>query len=323
MPPTQDELDELEELKALLGKGPERDSAVPAGAVSRFMVGEENRKRAEDARREKEERDALKNEVTQKRLAAAEKLRQETMDRRERDRAKREEARQRKLAEGREMVQKKANWKEEAARKDKITYDRGAKLVAEENERFKRMNVAEAAQDKLEREEGTRDRKAVEAAFKAEREATLEAKRQQVQKVRQMTQPSIIEEALQWAAEKREKAAEARREEKAKLQEARRGVQESHLNYSKDIKSQVNAVKENVKAVQDEVLKAKQAHASKERDNDYLVQQEKIRVLADKKRAHQNVYQHKYASHTAAASWVGASTLRRGGPKRDVSPPRD
>jgi len=83
MPPTQDELEELEELKALLGKGPERDSAVPAGAVSRFMVGEENRKRAEDARREKEERDALKNEVTQKRQAAAQKLRQDTMERRE------------------------------------------------------------------------------------------------------------------------------------------------------------------------------------------------------------------------------------------------
>ena len=59
---------------------------------------------------------------------------------------------------------------------------------------------------------------------------------------------------------------------------------------------------------------------SQERDNDYLVQQEKIRVLAAKKRQHQAVYKKKYASGQHAQAWTGASTLRRQGPKREASP---
>ena len=84
------------------------------------------------------------------------------------------------------------------------------------------MNAAEAAQDKLEREEGTRDRKAVEAAYRKEREETLAAKREQVKKVKQQTDQSVVEEALAWAAQKREQAAAARRQQRAELQEAKR-----------------------------------------------------------------------------------------------------
>ena len=60
--------------------------------------------------------------------------------------------------------------------------------------------------------------------------------------------------------------------------------------------------------------------AQKERDNDYLVQQEKIRTLAHKKRQHQEVYGKKFADGEVASTWLGASTLRRGGPKKDLSP---
>lgn len=56
----------------------------------------------------------------------------------------------------------------------------------------------------------------------------------------------------------------------------------------------------------------KKAHAAKERDNDYLVQQAKIRDLAVKKRQHQAVFEKKYAPADMAQSWTGASTLRRG-----------
>jgi len=82
----------------------------------------------------------------------------------------------------------------------------------------------------------------------------------------------------------------------------------------------VNALKENVRAVHGKVLEEKKAHAQKERDNDYLVQQEKIRSLASKKQQHQTVYGKKYAPAEIASEWVGASTLRRGGPARASSP---
>ena len=178
------------------------------------------------------------------------------------------------------------------------------------------MNAAEAAQDKLEREEGTRDRKAVEAAYRKEREETLAAKREQVKKVKQQTDQSVVEEALAWAAQKREQAAAARRQQRAELQEAKRKGKESFVNRAQGVKGQVNAMKEHAREVQGSVLKEKKAHAAKERDNDYLVQQEKIRVLASKKQQHQNVYGKKYAPAEMAESWVGASTLRRQGKLR-------
>ena len=60
------------------------------------------------------------------------------------------------------------------------------------------------------------------------------------------------------------------------------------------------------------ILAGKKAHAAKERDNDYLVQQAKIRDMAAKKRQHQAVFEKKYAPAEMAQSWTGASTLRRG-----------
>ena len=51
MPPTDAELKELEELKAMIHGAPVRESAIPLGAVSRFLVGEDNRKAADEARR--------------------------------------------------------------------------------------------------------------------------------------------------------------------------------------------------------------------------------------------------------------------------------
>ena len=56
------ELQEIEELSDDQGS-PERPSSVPIGTVSRFLMGEDNRKRADAARKVKEERDALKAEV--------------------------------------------------------------------------------------------------------------------------------------------------------------------------------------------------------------------------------------------------------------------
>ena len=183
------------------------------------------------------------------------------------------------------------------------------------------MNAAEAAQDKVEREEGTRDRKAVEAAFRKEREETLAEKRAQVAKVKKMTDQSVVEEALAWAAQKREQAAAARREQRAALVDARKRGKDEFVSMAQGVKGQVNAMKENVKAVHGQVLKQKKDHAAKERDNDYLVQQEKIRVLASKKQQHQNVYHKKYAPVEMAQSWVGATTLRRGGKVKDGMSP--
>ena len=316
MPPSDEELKELEELKAMIHGTPERPSTVPMGAVGRFLVGEQNRSRADAARKEKEERDALKAELDAKRTGYAQRIKQEAAERNANEKAVREAARQRKLNAGREMREKEAAWKAEAEKRRQNEWAIAQKRVQDENEQWKRMNANEAAQDKLERDEGTRDRKAVEAAFKLEKEQTLAKKRAQVAAIKKSTDPAIVEEALSWAAQKREAAAEKRRREKEDLIAARRAVKDGHMNMAKDVRGQVIAIRENARAVASQVLAKKKEDARKERDNDYLVQQEKMRMLASKKQQHQSVYSKKYAAAEVAQSWAGASTLRRGGPAR-------
>jgi hypothetical protein len=239
------------------------------------------------------------------------------------------------------------------------------------------MNAAEAAQDKLERDEGTRDRKALEAAYRAERAAIIEANRQQVQKVKRETDQSLIHEAIAWAEERRAGSAAMRKQERSQVQEHKRRNKQELIDEALAKKEKVLETRQGVKSAQEKLLHKKKGHAAKvctcaqgsvdesprgdnegplststirktprapislpllsqpcvltcllcrfaslvqERANDYLVEQEKIRTLAEKKQQHQAVYAKKYASQSMAQSWAGASTLRRGGPKRDGSP---
>lgn len=314
MPPSDEELKELEELKAMIHGTPERASNIPMGAVNRYLVNEHNRSRADVARQEKEERDALKAELDAKRKGWTQKIKQEAAERVANEKAVREAARNRKLNVGRETREKEAAWKAEAEQRRSREWAIAQKRVQDENEQWKRMNANEAAQDKLERDEGTRDRKAVEAAFKLEKEQTLAKKRAQVAAIKKSTDPAVVEEALSWAAQKREAAAEKRRKDKQDLLDARRAVKEGHMNMAKDVRGHVMAVRENARAISSQILAKKKEEARKERDNDYLVQQEKMRMLANKKQQHQSIYSKKFATAEVAQSYAGASTLRRGGP---------
>ena len=356
MPPTAAELQEIEELKAMIKGSPERPSSVPIGTVSRFLMGEDNRKRADAARKEKEERDALKAEVAAIQAANQARIKAAAEERRANEKRVKAAEEKRKTNDALKIKQKEAAWKAKKEKNQKeweaaaykrvqvhmraCTAHAAAALslthththapvhwsltsslhlsrlrvlaVQEENEAWKRMAKAEAAQDKLEREEGTRDRKAVEAAFRAEQERTLAYKKSQVAKVKAETAQSIVEEALSWAAKKREAAAEARRKQQALLKERKESNKQSFVASAHGIKGQVNSMKENVKVVKGAMLNERKAHAAKERDNDYLVQQSKIRMLASKKQQHQAVYGKRYAPSDVATIWTGASTLRRG-----------
>ena len=284
------------------------------------VEGEENREKADQGRKEKEEQKRIKEEVDALRKANADKVRAKRQEMLENERKVRENERQRKLAEGTKLREREAAWKAKAAKNKQREWEIAQKRVQDENELFKRMAANEAAQDKLERDVGTKDKNEREAAARAEKQRVLEANRQQVQKVKKWTDASVIEEALAWAAQKREAAAAERRKQQEETQARKKENKEKFLSQAGAIKEQVNSIKQSAKQVKSNVLSQKKAHAAKERDNDYLVQQEKIRTLAHKKRQHQEVYGKKFADGEVASTWLGASTLRRGGPKKDLSP---
>lgn len=320
--PSEEELKEIEELKAMIHGAPQRESSIPLGAVSRFLVGEDNRNRAEQARKEKEERDRLKSEIASKRAAHAEKLRQEAAERRKREKEEKEALTKQRQEAGRQMREKESEWKAEAARRLQREWELGQKRVQEENERFKNMDKAEADQDKKERAEGRAMDKANEEAFKREKQEILEANRRKVQEVKRQTDPALLQASKQWATESRTGGAANLRRQKEELKAKATEVKASHVEKALAIKGQVNTMKENARSAQKQMLDGKAKHAQKERNNDYLVEQEKLRVAASKKKQHQEVYAKKYAKQEMAQTWAGASTLRRGAKLRtDVASP--
>ena len=116
MPPTAAELQEIEELKAMIKGSPERPSSVPIGTVSRFLMGEDNRKRADAARKEKEERDALKAEVAAIQAANQARIKAAAEERRANEKRVKAAEEKRKTNDALKIKQKEAAWK---AKKEK------------------------------------------------------------------------------------------------------------------------------------------------------------------------------------------------------------
>merc|ERR550514_152241 len=110
------------------------------------------------------------------------------------------------------------------------------------------------------------------------------------------------------AEQDKKERAEGRAMDKANEEAFKREKQEileanqSHVEKAHAIKGQVNNMKENARAVHKQMLDGKAKHAQKERNNDYLVEQEKLRVAASKKKQHQDVYAKKYAKQEMAQS---------------------
>lgn len=310
--PSSDEQREIDELRALIGTSPTRASTLQSSTFMRWKVGEENREGADAERREKEARKAEKDALEAKRLERAKELKDAARQQLERDKARKKELEEARLAEAKAQRDKEAAWQEKREKQAKEFAENGRKLVVETRERQKRMDRAEDAQDKLERDEATRDRLAVEAAFKKEREAVLAAKREKVQSVKQMTAPEHIAASKAWASKQRIGSAEDKRKQMLALKSQRRRVKEGHLERARSIKGQVGQIRENAKAVQAALHEKKKHNADGERANDYLVEQEKLRVLAQKKKDHAAVYAKRYAAEKAAKKWEATPLLAKG-----------
>ena len=309
--PSSDEKREIEELRALIGTSPARGSTLQQSTFMRWQVGEENRKRAEEARLEREAQKALKEEIKAKRLAAASELREKAQEQQRRNRQIMEDKKAQSLQEGKDQREKEALWQQTREANHAKSVQKGRALVEETRERQKRMDKNEANQDRKEREEGTRDKNAREEAFKIEKQQQLEAKRAKVAKVKQETDPEFIKNAVQWAAQKRTGSAEDKRKMQAFLKSQRRRGKEGHLDKAREIKGQVTQIKENARQVQERLRQKKANEAGKERANDHLVEQEKLRVLANKKKDHELVYKKRYANAAAAEKWESTPTFAK------------
>jgi len=309
--PNSDERREIDELRALIGTSPTRGSTLNQSTYMRWAMGEENRAGAELERKEKEERKAEKEAIEAKRLQRAKELKEAQRLQLERDKQIKREQEQARLAAGQAQRAKEAAWQMEREKQAETFAKNGRKLVEETRVRQKHMDKVEAAQDKLEREEGTRDRLANLEAFKKEREAVFNEKKEKVQKVKKLTDPAIIAASKEWASKQRVGSAEDKRKQVAMLKSQRRRGKEGHLQKARAIKGQVEQVRQNAKVVQERLHEKKKINAGEERANDYLVEQEKLRVLAQKKKDHHAVFNKRYANAAAANKWEKAPVLAK------------
>eukprot|EP00325_Prymnesiales_sp_UTEX-LB-985_P014612 CAMPEP_0174759666 /NCGR_PEP_ID=MMETSP1094-20130205/108385_1 /TAXON_ID=156173 /ORGANISM="Chrysochromulina brevifilum, Strain UTEX LB 985" /LENGTH=331 /DNA_ID=CAMNT_0015965603 /DNA_START=107 /DNA_END=1102 /DNA_ORIENTATION=- len=309
--PSEAEKREIEELRAMIGRAPQRESTLQNSTFMRWQVGEENRKKADEHRKEQERLKAEKDALDAKRREHAAKLKADALALRENNRAIKEAQQQNSQAIGREQRAKEAEWQEKREANAQNAHAQGRKLVEATKERQKRMDKAEANQDKVEREEGQRMDRALEQAFKAEKQEILEAKRAKVAAVKKDTDPSQIEKSLQWAAQKRTGSAQDKRKQQAMLKSSRRKNKEGHLMKAKAIKGDVNQIRSNAKAVAEQIRQKKSVSAGKERANDYLVEQEKLRVLAEKREEHAKVYEKRFATKRSYGKWENTSILAK------------
>ena len=238
-------------------------------------------------------------------------LKEQAKQQLERDKQVKKEQEQKRLAEAQAQRAKEASWQQQREKNAETFQKGGRKLVQETKERQKRMDKNESSQDKLEREEGTKDRLAVLKAYKEEQEAIRKANRDKVQAVKISTDPSLIAASKDWASKQRAGSAEDKRKQVLRLQSQRRRVKEGHLEKCREIKGKVLNGKEHAKAVKSTLQERKKENAAGERANDYLVELEKLRVLAQKKKEKEGVYKKRYASTKAAAKWEESPALAK------------
>ena len=259
---------------------------------------------AEEEKRQKEERKAAKAERERIRLERAHALKRAAKEQLARDREIKEAQIQSKLSHGKAQRQREADWQAKREQNAAAFAKKGRALVMETKEREKRADMNEAAQDKLEREEGTRARVALEKAFKEERAAIIRANREKVQAVKKMTDPSLISSSQEWAKQVRTGAAEDKRKQVSALKSRKRQNKQGHLDRANAIKQQVKQVKEAAREVQRQLHEKKKKAAGNERANDHLVEQQKLRVLAQKKREHKGTRACAYYQFPASPSAI-------------------
>ena len=125
--------------------------------------------------------------------------------------------------------------------------------------------------------------------------------REQIRQV-QIAVQQPVEHAARCGEEKRQHAREWLTRKQA--QEA------DYLAKARANKAATELTRSRVRAEREAVLRARKNQAIKERDNDYLVAEEKARILADNRREAANLYAKRFVGRGQARRWEGSALSR-------------
>jgi len=301
--PTTDS-EEVEELRQLISS-PNRESSLTAAAYMHFEVAADNALIAQKERDEKVERDqrirAAKEERRRKVTEYAQSCRDVIINTKKVMQEKvtatkaqvTKDIRQTTLE---SLATKKTNqekWLQEA--KDYVAWAKQADSRLDKKEDA----TVKALQEKNDEQDAAfqvklAEAEAREASLLAANRAKFESIRQQDIKQPAKRKQEIEESKLQAHAGK------VREEELARMRSKRMEIKEAHMQDAVGKKAAALNVRAKARLEREEILKQRYIMAKKEKDNDFLVDQEKRKVVAEKKQRANATYRERYAKQSSA-----------------------
>jgi len=291
------EEEEIEELEQLFNSGSNfRESNLPVALYAKLEVFEENRRKAENARKERERRSIQIQEAAERRNERSAALR-------DRAREKRgvaiEEHKATNLASGISTRQQEAQWQVEREEEKKAFMEKARGCVLGHKHLIKQMQKAEDDMAAVKRSEGLAQRKALEAAVKEKAAQLTEAKTGVVQMVKEQEREAVTRVDNFNMANKIQKAANTRQTTKQwKAEKAR--AEEEYLAEAASKRAAALAGRAAARRKAEEVKQANSKLAHIERENDHLVHEEKARILARNRVMRMERYKQRFATQDEA-----------------------
>jgi len=297
MAAARDEQREMAELRAMFAApgSPDRGSSLPVGSMSRLLTQIDNRSEADAIRKDREERQRLKAEADEARARAIAAHKQAEKERLEQAKAPRAVMERQKRDAKRQQRELEAIWENERNERDRTYFEQSREKVLHDKAMDAKMDKAEAAVDEAERILHATEKKELQKKFATERSNGMAVRRKQAEERRQAT---IAQQEL-----KRQQAEARRREvaERAKQLALANATskQENEARHRQHVQQKtlgISTGRHRVKAAKQAVLEERRAGARKERSNDHLVEEEKQRVLAQKRAVREQVYKRSFAT---------------------------
>jgi len=297
----QSDADEVAELQALFASGsPTRESQLPVGAYAKFTSHFENAMTAKEVREKqaawKEQR---QNDVEARRRKRQQHVRAEA-ETVQKIKDNQEAIRARKMQAKREQRELEAKWEEQRVERARKFAEQGRVRVLEAKALDAKLDKQEEEVDAMEREEAKKakaERLNRAAELKKQAMAYNKALAEQIRQ----GDIAILQNKSKREEEKRHKLQGNRSNELSMLKSMKQQNEEKYHNKAGAAKSQAQAIRERARQEREAMMKEKATHARHERSNDHLVQDEKKRVLAEKRRKAAAVYHERYANAKAAA----------------------
>ena len=289
------EEEEIDELQALFSEGVQRESALPVALYAKLEVFEDNRRKAEKLRKEREQRALEIQQAAELRNQRAAALREKVKA----EGGKAIEAHKGgNLEQGRAQRQLEAKWEEERNEEKRQYVEKGRKNVLIAKGLDGKLDALEEEAARR-RKDGYEQRQMLDAAVKEKEVQTTLEKNALAKHVRHEVEAGNAYADASLKAMKGGKASQTRAA-KGEWKSEKQRLEAEYLAEAAAKKAKALASREAAKRVKKDMLEARTASATIERDNDYLVEEEKAKILARNKAMRAERYRQRFATQAEA-----------------------